>query len=107
MAIQLNKTQHDGNWVIAVSGEVDLYTSPDLRREINHAVPASKTAVGVDLSGVGYMDSSGVATLVEGLRSAGDRKMAFVLVSPSEPVMKVLQLTRLDSVFTIQDAFSP
>jgi anti-sigma B factor antagonist len=48
------------------------------------------------------MDSSGVATLVEGLKACADKKK-FILVNPSEPVMKVLKLARLDGLFRIQD----
>jgi anti-anti-sigma regulatory factor len=46
------------------------------------------------------MDSSGVATLVEGLQAAGGAS-SFLLLAPSQSVMKVLQLSRLDSVFSI------
>ena len=50
------------------------------------------------------MDSSGVATLVEGLRATSGTDASFVLVTPSHAVMKVLQLSRLDSVFDIEEA---
>ena len=53
------------------------------------------------LASVGYMDSSGVATLVEGLRAAKNSGKAFMLQMPSQSVMKVLQLARLDTIFTI------
>lgn len=89
---------------IAVRGEVDLYTSPDLRSALMKAVPAAESRVEVDLSGVEYMDSSGVATLVEGFKSARENSKAFVLFKPSTAVMKVLELARLDSVFDIETA---
>jgi anti-anti-sigma factor len=50
------------------------------------------------------MDSSGVATLVEGFKRARELDKAFVLVGPSRAVTKVLELTRLDSVFEIREA---
>lgn len=104
MALQIDKQQLDGNWIIVVRGEVDLYTSPELRNAVARAIPKAQSAIGVDLSHVGYMDSSGVATLVEGLRTSGAKNMEFVLLKPSHSVMKVLQLSRLDSVFTIREA---
>jgi anti-sigma B factor antagonist len=104
MALKIERVEVDGNWLIKVAGEVDLYTSPELRTAVNKIIPKAQARVGVDLSGVPYMDSSGVATLVEGLRMSGSKNMEFVLVSPSQAVMKVLQLSRLDTVFAIRDA---
>ncbi|MDQ1256449.1 MAG: anti-sigma factor antagonist [Candidatus Hydrogenedentes bacterium] len=104
MAIEIEKTEQDGNCLIQVRGEVDLYTSPDLRAAILKAVPKNKRlTLAVDLSQVPYMDSSGVATLVEGLKACHAKKAAFCLVDPSMPVMKVLQLARLDSVFDVRE----
>jgi len=102
MALQVKTEERNGTFVIAVAGEVDLYTSPDLRKAILEAVKR-KSGIGVDLSGVPYMDSSGVATLVEGLQGASKKKAAFSLIAPSGAVMKVLQLARLDAVFDIRD----
>ncbi|MDZ4860838.1 MAG: STAS domain-containing protein [Candidatus Hydrogenedentes bacterium] len=104
MAMELTKTD-DGNGVctIAVSGEIDLYSSPNLRTAITDSAPTASKTICINLGSVEYMDSSGVATLVEGLRAAMERKIEFVLVAPSPPVLKVLQLSRLDTVFTIRD----
>jgi anti-sigma B factor antagonist len=104
MALEIETTDQDGNQLIAARGEVDLYASPVLRNALLKAIPQAKGALWVDLSEVDYMDSSGVATLVEGLKSATQKKLGFVLVAPSQSVMKVLQLSKLDSVFTIKDS---
>jgi len=101
MALEIEKTEQDGETLIAVKGEIDLYTSPKLRSAIVEAVPAATSKVAVVLTDVRYMDSSGVATLVEGLRSARDHNRTFTLVAPSEAVMKVLRLAKLDSVFEV------
>jgi anti-sigma B factor antagonist len=104
MSLQIDVTDVGGNPVIAVGGEVDLYSSPELREAISKATPGAKELLAIDLSQVPFMDSSGVATLVEGLRSTQASNKAFVLVAPSQSVMKVLQLSRLDSVFDIKDS---
>jgi anti-sigma B factor antagonist len=102
MALEIETKQHDTTSLISARGEVDLYTSPQLRDAIMDAVPSAKSsAVAVDLSGVRYMDSSGVATLVEGLRRSRDQNKGFKLVAPSTAVMKVLELAKLDSVFEV------
>ncbi len=104
MTAKINTTEIDEGMMLSVRGEIDLYSSPELRSKISDAVPLSKKALVLDLSGVSYMDSSGVATLVEGLRSAKKRDIDFILQNPSAAVMKVLQLSRLDAVFDIREA---
>lgn len=104
MALDLEIVVDDKHYVIKVSGEVDLYSSPTLREAILKAVPKLSGALGVDLSDVPYMDSSGVATLVEALKATGKKGATFALLKPSQSVMKVLQLSRLDSVFDIKEA---
>ncbi len=101
MALSITRTESVSEAVITVTGEIDLYSSPELRTAILEAVPAAPTQVAIDLSGVAYMDSSGVATLVEGLRSAREHKKAFSLVAPSPAVVKVLKLAKLDQIFEV------
>lgn len=104
MTLQLDTVDIGKNCLVKVAGEVDLYSSPELRTAINKAFARASSLVAVDLREVAYMDSSGVATLIEGLRSGTQQEKAFVLVAPSNPVMKVLRLSRLDSVFDIRDS---
>ena len=59
--------------------------------------------VAVDLSAVSYIDSSGIAALVEGFQNARGKGQPFELVSVSAPVLAVLKLARLDRVFQIRD----
>lgn len=100
MALELKQVEQDGNCIVEAKGEIDLYSSPQLREAILKACKSTKLKVGVRLTEVAYMDSSGVATLVEGLQAAGGAT-SFLLLAPSQSVMKVLQLSRLDSVFSI------
>jgi anti-sigma B factor antagonist len=104
MALEIDSTDDNGVTRITVEGEIDLYTSPELRSAIVKAVPAATSKVAVVLAGVRYMDSSGVATLVEGLRDARDHGREFTLISPSEAVMKVLRLAKLDTIFEVSPA---
>lgn len=103
MSLEIDVHQDDSVCRIAVRGEIDLYSSPKLREAVTKATGGCRT-LGIDLSEVAYMDSSGVATLVEGLRACKKHDARFVLLKPSPNVLKVLQLARLDAVFEIQDA---
>jgi anti-sigma B factor antagonist len=100
--VRIETIENSERTLISVEGDVDLDSSPELRSAVLKAVPTATTGVWVHLGGVSYMDSSGVATLVEGLRSARKHDKSFVLVAPSIAVMKVLELARLDSIFEVK-----
>lgn len=101
----MNKCETEGEEglrLVRVSGEVDMSWSQDLRREILEALTQGPF-VGVDLSAVSYMDSSGIAALVEGFQQSRAAKKKFALIAPSDSVRSVLELARLDRVFPIFD----
>ena len=95
----VNET-YDGVVLIRLSGEVDLSWSQQVRQAVLAALE-KHPAVGVELSQVSYIDSSGIAALVEGLQNARSKGQQFGLVGVSKAVMAVLQLARLDRVFPI------
>lgn len=86
--------------VVALSGEIDLSSSPRARQAILTSLGNDRPTV-VDLSRVTYIDSSGVASLVEGYQTARNKGLKFCLVGVSEAAMSVLELARLDKVFPI------
>lgn len=90
----------DGRTLIRLSGEVDLSWSQQVRQAVLEAL-ASSRRVGVVLSEVSYIDSSGIAALVEGFQNARSKGAGFALVAVSDPVRAVLELARLDRVFPI------
>lgn len=89
--------------VVALEGDVDLQTSPDARKVLLECVAKGKSVV-VDLSQVGYIDSSGVASLVESFQTARKGGRNLILASVSDGALRVLKLARLDKVFTICDS---
>jgi len=100
------KVRNEGNFsILALSGEVDLHYSPEARKQIL-ALLNNNNNVLVDLSAVSYIDSSGIASLVEGFQLARNKKLQFGLVGVSEAAHQVLQLARLDKVFLIRDNIS-
>jgi len=98
------KTRKEGVYtIISLSGEVDLHFSPRAREQILKCLD-DKDNVLVDLSGVEYIDSSGIASLVEGYQVAKNNGLKFGLISVSNPAMQVIQLSRLDTVFPIHNS---
>jgi anti-sigma B factor antagonist len=88
------------HWLVVLSGEVDLSTSPEARKAILDCLAARRPVL-VDLSGVTYIDSSGIASLVEGYQNARSAGLKFCLVDVSEAAQSVLELARLNKVFPI------
>jgi anti-sigma B factor antagonist len=96
-------SEKQGASIVAFTGEVDLESSP-AAREILLKCLESTSKVIVDLSEVSYIDSSGVASLVEALQAAKKNGSQFALAAVSEPTRRVLELARLDKVFTLYDS---
>ena len=89
-----------GAVIVAFEGEIDLEHSPKAREVLLECVGRGCPVL-VDLSGVEYIDSSGVASLVEALQQAKGSGNSLTLASVSPSAMRVLELARLDKVFTI------
>jgi anti-sigma B factor antagonist len=88
--------------IVAVSGDVDISTSPDLREALAHAVAAGNRAVVVDLGDVRFIDSTGLGVLVgafTAVRNAGGR---LAVVNDHSAVLKVLTITALYDVLGVQ-----
>ena len=92
--------EEQGRIVIALAGEIDLENAGEVRKALLASLKQKKDLL-IDLSAVSYIDSSGIASLVEGLQVARKQKNDLSLVSVSARALRVLELARLDKVFTI------
>ncbi|MDX8397082.1 MAG: STAS domain-containing protein [Mariprofundaceae bacterium] len=94
----------EGIVVLRVDGDVTLQTSPRLREALKPLLTKQTREIHVDLSAVKFMDSSGIATLVEGLQWAREHEGQFVLHKLQMMVRDVFSLAKLDMVFDISEA---
>jgi len=101
--MQYNTSDNAGYKVLELNGEVDLHYSPQARKQILALLKEGYDLL-VDLSAVEYIDSSGVASLVEGYQLSKNVNLKFGLVGVSDAAMQVLQLARLDKVFPIHNS---
>jgi anti-sigma B factor antagonist len=85
---------------VFLSGEIDMDRSPEVRKALVAAVGQGR-AVTVDMAGVDYMDSSGIACLVLAYQQSNAAQQDFELANVQPRVRKVLELARLDKVFRI------
>ncbi len=89
--------------VIDLKGPVDLFSSRNMRTAILEAINTGNVPrVAINLTEVSYIDSSGIASLVEGLQLARSKKCKLVLFGLQHDAREVLELARLDKVFEIR-----
>jgi len=91
----------DGRAVVNVQGDVDMATAPQFRTLLLQSAAESVGPLLLDLSGVAYMDSSGVGTMVYLKREIERRGRQLVLIGLQPRVRGVLEITHLDRFFTI------
>lgn len=99
--LKIATRNRDTATIVAISGDVDLYSSPQVRKAIIGLTEKKAPLIMVDLHEVEYMDSSGIATLVEGLQQVGKYKGELKLFGLTSAVREVFELSRLDKVFQI------
>ena len=88
--------------IVDVAGDVDLGTSPDLRRALFDSL-GERPRLAVNLRALRYIDSSGIATLIEALKDAQGLGKEFVLFGLSPAVRDVFHLTHVHRIFRIFD----
>ncbi len=91
----------DGLVVVAPSGDVDLSVSREFQGHLKKAMESRPPRVVINLSKVPYMDSSGVATLVEAMQIARRQSTRLILCALQDKVRSIFEIARLDRVFTI------
>ena len=102
--MQIDLTPDVTRYVISVSGEVDLATSPELDGAIIAALDSGTAGLAIDLSNVTFMDSSGLGVIVRGLKRCREADIELDLVITNERVLKVFGITGLDQVIPIHDS---
>ena len=101
----ISARRRDKTTIFYLSGDIDFANSPVVRDSVLREIRESRTPrVVVNLSQVRYMDSSGVASLVEGLKASRDLGSRLILVGLTTSTREVLQLSRLMKVFEIYDS---
>ncbi|HVA01806.1 MAG TPA: STAS domain-containing protein [Terriglobia bacterium] len=94
--------QRPGTTIVDVTGDIDMGTSPGLRKTLLDSLKRTPRLV-VNLREVRYVDSSGIASLVEVLKEARNTEKQLVLFGLNKTVQEVLQLTHLTRIFEIRE----
>ncbi len=89
--------------VVAVSGEVDVYSAPALKESLTGLLQTGDRSVVVDLTEVAFLDSTGLGALVEARAATSEAGGSLPLVCNQERILKLFTITGLDGVFAIHD----
>jgi anti-sigma B factor antagonist len=90
-----------GHSVLAVTGDVDVYSAPALGRRLTGLLDSGERRLVVDLSGVDFLDSTGLGVLVAALNRCRDEGGSLSLVCSKPSILKLFAITGLDQVFVI------
>lgn len=101
--MEFSVAQHEvgGYPVVSVTGEIDVSSAPALKDVLTELLGSERSAVVVDLTEVGFLDSTGLGALVAARTSATDAEVRLPIVSDRDRILKLFRITGLDGVFEI------
>jgi len=101
--MQVNLEEMGNISVVRVQGDIDINSSPDVKKSFDDLIQNKKEKVVVNLKEVDYVDSSGLATLVEVLKKLRSYGGSLKLTNLSEKVLGLFEITKLNKLFDIVD----
>jgi anti-sigma B factor antagonist len=87
--------------VIAVQGEIDLFTAPELKQVLAEAIEQGRLRIVVDLTGTTFLDSTALGVLIGAVKRLRSREGALAIVNTDDSIAKTFEITGLDQIFTI------
>ena len=104
MDLTLTTREADGKTIVAVGGEIDVYTAPRLRDKITELVGEGSYHLVVDMQAVEFLDSTGLGVLVGALKKVRQHDGSLELVCTQERLLKIFRITGLAKVFVIHES---
>ena len=104
MDLTLTTRDAGGKTIVAVGGEIDVYTAPKLRDKIPELVAGGVYDIVIDMEEVEFLDSTGLGVLVGGLKKVRAHDGSLQLVCNQDRLLKIFRITGLAKVFVIHDS---
>ena len=101
LRIETSLRSHDDIPVLDVTGEIDIYTTPQFKEAVSAAIDENKPAIVINMTKVTYMDSSGFGTLLSATKRLRPLDGALYLSGCNEAIQRMLQITRLNTIFGV------
>lgn len=99
--MEIKIQDHEGVKIIALSGDIDMYTSPEVRKQLLRLIGQRVPIIMVDLTNVTYIDSSAIATFVEGLKGMMSYSGRLKFFGIPMKLMEIFNFSKLDKVFNM------
>lgn len=91
----------DERHVLAVRGEIDLFTAPELKQVLAESIEGGRVRIIVDLTETTFLDSTALGVLIGAVKRLRSRDGALAIVNIDENIAKTFEITGLDQIFTI------
>ena len=104
MDLTLSTREVDGTTIVAVGGEIDVYTAPKLRDKITELVADGVYTIVIDMEAVEFLDSTGLGVLVGGLKKVRAHDGSLELICTQDRLLKIFRITGLAKVFVIHES---
>ena len=101
LRIETTLRHEDNIPVLDVTGEIDIYTTPQFKEAVSAAIDQNKPAIVINMANVTYMDSSGFGTLLSATKRLRPLDGALYLSGCNEAIQRMLQITRLNTIFGV------
>jgi anti-sigma B factor antagonist len=92
----------DQRAVVAVRGEIDLFTAPELKATLTDAIEDGRSRIVVDLSDTTFLDSTALGVLIGAVKRLRSRDGRMTIVNTDQNIAKTFEITGLDQIFTIR-----
>ena len=101
MRIETSLRHRDDVPILDVTGEIDIYTTPQFKEAVSAAIDENKPAIVINMANVTYMDSSGFGTLLSATKRLRPVDGALYLANCNDSIQRMLQITRLNTIFGV------
>ena len=101
LRIETSLRQEQDIPVLDVTGEIDIYTTPQFKEAVSAAIDQNKPTIVINMAKVTYMDSSGFGTLLSATKRLRPLDGALYLSGCNEAIQRMLQITRLNTIFGV------
>ncbi|NLW41166.1 MAG: STAS domain-containing protein [Tissierellia bacterium] len=101
--IKIDFDEGKGIWVVLPEGEIDIYTSPELKSRLVEALDDKQSDILIDGDRLEYLDSTGLGTLISILKKAKESNNRIILKNIKPNIRKLFDITELDKVFEFEE----
>ncbi|NLW22035.1 MAG: STAS domain-containing protein [Tissierellia bacterium] len=101
--IKVDFDKENNRWIVIPEGEIDIYTSPELRKKLIKILSENNTDILIDGEKLEYLDSTGLGTLISILKKVRENNNQVYIENIKPNIRKLFHITELDKVFVIKE----